>query len=36
VEEHPDFELMTPVGLSICCFRYAPPALRGRDRSSTG
>jgi len=32
VEEHPDFELMTPVGLSICCFRYAPPALRGREQ----
>ena len=29
VEEHPDFELMTPVKLSICCFRYAPAALRG-------
>ncbi|HLM09458.1 MAG TPA: hypothetical protein VK307_07095 [Thermoleophilaceae bacterium] len=32
MEEHPDFELMTPVGLSICCFRYAPPALRGREQ----
>jgi aromatic-L-amino-acid/L-tryptophan decarboxylase len=31
VEEHPDFELMTPVSLSICCFRYAPPALRGDE-----
>jgi glutamate/tyrosine decarboxylase-like PLP-dependent enzyme len=29
VEEHPDFELMAPVSLSVCCFRYAPaePAL---------
>jgi aromatic-L-amino-acid decarboxylase len=26
-EERPDFELMTPVGLSICCFRYVPPGL---------
>ena len=27
VEEHPDFELMAPVELSICCFRYAPADL---------
>jgi aromatic-L-amino-acid decarboxylase len=26
-EERPDFELMTPVGLSICCFRYVPAGL---------
>jgi aromatic-L-amino-acid decarboxylase len=31
VDEHSDFELMTPVSLSICCFRYAPVALRGDD-----
>jgi aromatic-L-amino-acid/L-tryptophan decarboxylase len=31
VDEHPDFELMTPVSLSICCFRYAPAALRGDE-----
>ena len=31
VEEHPDFELMCPVSLSICCFRYAPERLRGDD-----
>jgi aromatic-L-amino-acid decarboxylase len=31
VEEHPSFELMCPVSLSICCFRYAPAALRGDD-----
>jgi aromatic-L-amino-acid decarboxylase len=31
VEEHPDFELMTPPSLSICCFRYAPAGLRGRE-----
>jgi aromatic-L-amino-acid/L-tryptophan decarboxylase len=33
VDEHPDFELMAPVSLSICCFRYAPPALRGHDEA---
>ena len=33
VEEHPDFELMTPVKLSICCFRFAPAALRGDDEA---
>jgi aromatic-L-amino-acid/L-tryptophan decarboxylase len=33
VEEHPDFELMAPVSLSICCFRYAPVALRGDDEA---
>jgi aromatic-L-amino-acid/L-tryptophan decarboxylase len=33
VEEHPDFELMCPVSLSICCFRYAPVALRGDDEA---
>jgi glutamate/tyrosine decarboxylase-like PLP-dependent enzyme len=27
VEEREDFELMTPVGLSITCFRYVPAAL---------
>ncbi len=26
-QERPDFELSTPVGLSICCFRYVPPDL---------
>ncbi|GBC86021.1 L-2,4-diaminobutyrate decarboxylase [bacterium HR12] len=34
VVEHPAFELACPVGLSICCFRYAPPDLPegpGRD-----
>jgi aromatic-L-amino-acid/L-tryptophan decarboxylase len=33
VEEHPDFELMCPVSLSICCFRYAPERLRGDDEA---
>jgi glutamate/tyrosine decarboxylase-like PLP-dependent enzyme len=33
VEEHPEFELAVPVGLSICCFRYVPPGLpAGPDR----
>ena len=27
VEERPDFELSTPVALSICCFRFVPPGL---------
>lgn len=27
VEERPEFELATPVSLSICCFRYVPPGL---------
>jgi len=31
VDEHPDFELVTPVSLSVCCFRYAPEELRGRE-----
>jgi glutamate/tyrosine decarboxylase-like PLP-dependent enzyme len=26
-QERPDFELVCPVGLSICCFRYVPPDL---------
>ncbi len=26
-QERPEFELATPVGLSICCFRYVPPDL---------
>jgi glutamate/tyrosine decarboxylase-like PLP-dependent enzyme len=34
VEERADFELVAPVPLSICCFRYVPPDLPhdgGRD-----
>ena len=30
VEADPGFELLAPVQLSICCFRYVPPALRER------
>ena len=33
VSERPDFELMTPVSLSICCFRYVPERLRGDDEA---
>jgi aromatic-L-amino-acid decarboxylase len=33
VKERPELELMAPVGLSICCFRYVPPGLpAGPDR----
>jgi aromatic-L-amino-acid/L-tryptophan decarboxylase len=33
VQERHDFELATPVGLSICCFRYVPPDMPpGPDR----
>jgi glutamate/tyrosine decarboxylase-like PLP-dependent enzyme len=32
VQERPEFELATPVNLSICCFRYVPTGLpRGAD-----
>ena len=32
-DEREDFELVCPVGLSICCFRYVPPDLGdGPDR----
>lgn len=30
VIEADDFELLAPVELSICCFRYVPPAMRRR------
>jgi glutamate/tyrosine decarboxylase-like PLP-dependent enzyme len=30
VRESEDFELLAPVELSICCFRYVPPRLRGQ------
>jgi aromatic-L-amino-acid decarboxylase len=33
VDEHPDFELMAPVGLSVCCFRYAPAHLAGDEEA---
>jgi glutamate/tyrosine decarboxylase-like PLP-dependent enzyme len=35
-EEHDEFELMTPVGLSITCFRYVPEDLRSSALRSSG
>ena len=36
VQSSPTLELMAPVTLSICCFRYVPPALHGRtDKEAT-
>jgi len=29
VEAAEDFELLAPVALSICCFRYVPPEMSG-------
>jgi aromatic-L-amino-acid decarboxylase len=35
VQASPSLELVAPVTLSICCFRYVPPALRNRtDREA--
>jgi glutamate/tyrosine decarboxylase-like PLP-dependent enzyme len=31
VAEHPDFELMCPPRLSICCFRYRPAGWEGTE-----
>ena len=31
VEEHDELELMAPVELSICCFRYVPAGYEGDD-----
>jgi aromatic-L-amino-acid decarboxylase len=31
-EEHDEFELCAPVGLSICCFRYVPASLSMTDQ----
>jgi aromatic-L-amino-acid decarboxylase len=30
VRESEDFELLAPVELSVCCFRFVPPALRAK------
>jgi glutamate/tyrosine decarboxylase-like PLP-dependent enzyme len=30
VQAEPDLELLAPVQLSICCFRYVPPRLRSQ------
>jgi len=35
VSEADDFELMAPVELSICCFRYVPPEIRKRIERAT-
>jgi aromatic-L-amino-acid/L-tryptophan decarboxylase len=35
-EEHEEFELMIPVGLSITCFRYVPPGLSSSDQRREG
>lgn len=34
VEEAEDFELLAPVSLSICCFRYLPEGLRARFKEA--
>ena len=39
VEQHRELELVTPVSLSICCFRYVPPdlpAAEGREEYLNG
>ncbi len=37
VDERPELELVTPVSLSICCFRYMPPTSPGWTKdTSTG
>jgi glutamate/tyrosine decarboxylase-like PLP-dependent enzyme len=36
VEAADDFELLAPVELSICCFRYVPIALRRRLAAASG
>jgi glutamate/tyrosine decarboxylase-like PLP-dependent enzyme len=35
VEAADDLELLAPVELSICCFRYIPPSFRARLREAT-
>jgi glutamate/tyrosine decarboxylase-like PLP-dependent enzyme len=35
VSEADDFELVTPVVLSICCFRYVPESLKGKASEGT-
>ena len=32
-ETRSDFQLATPVSLSICCFRYVPPDLAANDEA---
>jgi glutamate/tyrosine decarboxylase-like PLP-dependent enzyme len=33
VDAHPSMDRMTDGKLSVCCFRYVPPALRGDDEA---
>jgi len=33
-QEREEFELASPVGLSICCFRYVPPSLPERHQAA--
>jgi glutamate/tyrosine decarboxylase-like PLP-dependent enzyme len=35
VQASPDLELLAPVTLSVCCFRYVPARLRGQPGSSS-
>jgi aromatic-L-amino-acid decarboxylase len=35
IQQAPDFELLAPVDLSICCFRYVPAAIRERFEKAT-
>lgn len=35
IKDSEDFELLAPVELSICCFRYFPPSIRNRLASAT-
>ena len=36
VRQDSEFELLAPVQLSICCFRYVPAGLRAKLESATG
>jgi aromatic-L-amino-acid decarboxylase len=35
IQSSPSLELMAPVTLSVCCFRYVPPELQGRNDEKT-
>jgi glutamate/tyrosine decarboxylase-like PLP-dependent enzyme len=36
IENDPEFELLAPVPLSICCFRYVPASLRAQLTGTSG
>jgi glutamate/tyrosine decarboxylase-like PLP-dependent enzyme len=36
IENDPEFELLAPVPLSICCFRYVPASLRAQLTRTSG